>query len=102
MLGAQVAVRTSDAERARAIAQSAGFLGGFGPDEPVEIPEEEWSHGNITSDEPAEVLEQSSRDSVQGIAHQAVPMVRVRPSWPWALALVALIAVALLLALFRS
>jgi hypothetical protein len=41
--GAKVAVRATDEEIARKIVRSAGVLPGSPRDEPVEIPEEEWS-----------------------------------------------------------
>ena len=41
--GAKLAVRAADEERAREIVRSAGVLPGSPRDEPVEIPEEEWS-----------------------------------------------------------
>lgn len=40
---AKVAVFRPDAERALEIIRSSGILPGPGPEEPVEIPEEEWS-----------------------------------------------------------
>jgi hypothetical protein len=40
---AKLAVFEPDVERAREIVKSAGVFAGAGPDEPVEIPEEEWS-----------------------------------------------------------
>lgn len=40
--GAKLAVRAADEQRAREIIQAAGVLPGS-PEEPVEIPEEEWS-----------------------------------------------------------
>ncbi len=41
--GVKVAVPASDAGRALEVARSVGMLAGPGPDEPVEIPEEQWS-----------------------------------------------------------
>ncbi len=41
--GVKLAVRAADVERAQEIIRSAGVLPGRGPEEPVEIPEEEWS-----------------------------------------------------------
>jgi hypothetical protein len=41
--GATVVVRATDGERAREIVQSSGAFPGPGTEEPVEIPEEEWS-----------------------------------------------------------
>jgi putative signal transducing protein len=41
--GAKLAVRAEDEELARKIVRSAGVLPGSPRDEPVEIPEEEWS-----------------------------------------------------------
>jgi hypothetical protein len=41
--GAKLAVRAEDEARAREIIQSAGVLPGAPGDEPVDIPEEEWS-----------------------------------------------------------
>jgi hypothetical protein len=41
--GVKLAVRASDVERAREIIHSAGVLPGNPSDEPVDIPEEEWS-----------------------------------------------------------
>lgn len=43
--GVKLAVKAADAERAREIIRSAGVLPGPGPEELVEIPEEEWSRG---------------------------------------------------------
>ena len=40
--GAKIAVRAADEQRAREIIQAAGVLRGS-PEEPVEIPDEEWS-----------------------------------------------------------
>jgi hypothetical protein len=101
MPGAEVVVRGPDAERAREIARSAGFL--EGPGEPVEIPDEEWSHGSIGSDGTVVIPEEESpRESVPVPARQAAAMVRVPRPLPWALALVALIAVALFFALSDS
>lgn len=45
--GAKVAVAAADAERARDLARSAGLLAGPGPDQPVEIPEEQWSAPSV-------------------------------------------------------
>lgn len=98
---AEVAVAAPDAERAREIARSAGFLGG--PGEPIEFPDEEWRHGGIGSGEPVVIPEEESpRESVRAPARQAGAMVRVPRPFPWALALVALIAVALFFALSDS
>jgi hypothetical protein len=41
--GVKLAVRAADAECAQEIIKSAGALPGPGPDEPVDIPEEEWA-----------------------------------------------------------
>jgi hypothetical protein len=41
--GAKLAVRAEDEDRAREIVRSAGVLPGPPPEEPVEIPEQEWS-----------------------------------------------------------
>ena len=41
--GAKLAVRAADAELARDIVRSAGVIPGPGPEEPVDIPEEEWA-----------------------------------------------------------
>jgi hypothetical protein len=41
--GVKLAVRAADVERAREIIRSAGVFPGPGPEEPVEIPEDEWS-----------------------------------------------------------
>jgi hypothetical protein len=41
--GAKLVVRAADEERAREIVQAAGVLRGSARDEPVDIPEEEWS-----------------------------------------------------------
>jgi hypothetical protein len=41
--GVKLAVRATDAERAQEIIKSAGALPGPGPDEPVDIPENEWA-----------------------------------------------------------
>jgi hypothetical protein len=45
--GAKVAVAAVDAERARDLARSAGLLAGPGPDQPIEIPEEQWSAPSV-------------------------------------------------------
>ena len=41
--GAKVAVAASEVQRARDLARSAGLLAGPAPDEPIDIPEEQWS-----------------------------------------------------------
>ena len=41
--GVKVAVPAADAERALELARSAGLLAGPTPDEPIDIPEEQWS-----------------------------------------------------------
>jgi hypothetical protein len=41
--GVKLVVRAADVERARDLIGSAGVLTGPGPEEPVDIPEEEWS-----------------------------------------------------------
>ena len=41
--GVKLAVRAADARRAQEIVRSAGVLPGPGPEEPVDIPEEEWA-----------------------------------------------------------
>jgi hypothetical protein len=41
--GVKLAVRAVDAERAKEVIRSAGVLPGPGPEEPVDIPEEEWA-----------------------------------------------------------
>jgi hypothetical protein len=41
--GVKLAVRAADAVRALEIIGSAGVLPGSGPQEPIEIPEDEWS-----------------------------------------------------------
>ncbi len=94
-------VRGPDAERAMEVARSAGFF--EDPDEPVEIPDEEWSRGSIGSGGTVVIPEgESPLERVPAPARQPAPMVSApRPS-PWGLALVALIAIALFFALSDS
>ncbi len=101
MPGAEVVVRGPDAERAMEVARSAGFF--EDPGEPVEIPEEEWRRGGIGFDGTVVIPEEESpREKVPAQARRAAPMVSApRPS-PWALALVALFAVALFFVLSDS
>lgn len=98
MSGGEVAVPAADAERAMEIARSAGFLGG--PGEPVEIPDEEWRHGGVGSDEPAGIPEEESpRERVPVPARRVAPTVEMPRRFPWALALAVLVAAALFYAL---
>lgn len=53
--GVKLAVRAADAERAQKIIRSAGVLPGPGPEEPVEIPEEEWARAPDAEPEAARV-----------------------------------------------
>jgi Putative prokaryotic signal transducing protein len=52
--GAKVAVRAADAASALEIIRSAGVLPGPGPEQPVEIPEEEW---RAKPDEPSDIAD---------------------------------------------
>jgi hypothetical protein len=79
--GAKLAVRASDVTRARQIIRSAGVLPGPPPDEPVEIPEEEWSR----MPEPQEPGAQ----------------IRSAPAWPRRAVIAAPFVLALALALLR-
>jgi hypothetical protein len=78
--GVKLAVRAADAERAQEIIKSAGALPGPGPEEPVDIPEEEWSQPPAAE-------------------HEAAP-VPTRPTWPRRV-VVATVVVALALAIAR-
>jgi hypothetical protein len=49
----KLAVRVADAVRAHEIMDSAGAVPGRAPDEPVEIPEDEWSRSPDTGGEVA-------------------------------------------------
>jgi hypothetical protein len=69
--GVKLAVRAADAERALEIVHSAGALPGPGPNEPVDIPEDEWSQP--PSAEP-----------------EAAP-VPTRPTWPRRVVMAALV-----------
>ena len=56
--GAKLAVRAADEERAREIVRASGVFPGSPRDEPVEIPEDEWS---AKPDEQPEVQGRVSR-----------------------------------------
>ena len=71
-----MAVRGCDAERARKIVKSAGAFPGAASDEPVEIPEEEWSR---------DVPESTEAESSE---HLGVAW----PRWVVLVALIALVA----------
>jgi putative signal transducing protein len=62
--GVKLVVRVEEAERAVEIVRSAGVLPSDGPEEPVEIPEDEWSRGGA----PDSVQDAGSRRPVR---------------WPW-------------------
>ena len=79
--GVKLAVRASDAERAQEIIWSAGVLPGPGPEEPVDIPEEEWSR---------------TPDAEPVVGLEASP-----PAWPRRVVMAAPFLFALLLALWR-
>jgi hypothetical protein len=79
--GAKVAVRASDEARAREIVKASGAFPGPPRDEPVEIPEDEWS---AKPDAQPEELGGSSR-----------------PTWPRRVVIVAPFVFAVILALWR-
>jgi len=79
--GVKLVVRAADAERAREIIRSAGVPPGLGPEEPVEIPEEEWSRA-----EP---------ESSRAVYSLAPPM----PAWKRRVLLALLVLLALMLGL---
>jgi Putative prokaryotic signal transducing protein len=79
--GVKLAVRAADEEIARKIVRSAGVLPGSPHDEPVEIPEEEWSR---TPDAEPEV--------------EHIPS---RPTWPRRVVIAAPFLFAVILALWR-
>jgi hypothetical protein len=70
--GVKLAVRAADAERAQEIIRSAGVLPGPGPEELVDIPEEEWSRGAEPESPRATSSPASSRPSWTGRALLAV------------------------------
>lgn len=78
--GVKLAVRAADAIRAQEIIRSAGVLPGPGPEEPIEIPEDEWSR----------VAESESRRAT-GLPAPS------RPAWRRPVVIVGLIFLALLL-----
>ena len=78
--GVKLAVRAADAERAREIVEAAGVLPGSPRDEPVEIPEEEWSRAPVAEPDRFPVA--------------------TRPTWPRRIALAAPFLVALILGSF--
>jgi hypothetical protein len=53
--GVKLAVRAADAERAQEIMRSAGVFPGPGPEEPIEIPEDEWARPPAAEPEPTPV-----------------------------------------------
>jgi Putative prokaryotic signal transducing protein len=79
--GVKVAVRAADAERAYDIVRSAGVFPGSRDEEPVEIPEEEWSR---TPEEQPE----------------GAPA-RSKPTWPRRVVMAAPFLFALILVLLR-
>jgi hypothetical protein len=79
--GAKLAVRAADEARARDIVRSVGGLPGSAGDEPVEIPEEEWSRGREAQPDGGPVPS--------------------RPTWPRRVGIAATLLFALILALMR-
>jgi hypothetical protein len=79
--GAKLAVRAVDEPCAREIVQSAGVLPGEAHDEPVDIPEEEWSRLPDRADPPS----------------ASAP----RPTWPRRVAMAAPLVLVILAALWR-
>jgi hypothetical protein len=82
---ATILVRAGDAARAVEVARSAGFLGGPGPDEPVDIPEEEWSGRGANPAQPAGHDRASAYDVEGGAAPSRLQLVRERGRRRWAL-----------------